>query len=163
MGIHVKIAFISHWNDFCLIPLGKCASWRNATNSCKNSNFEFFESTLHNTLLYIYNFNYLDKPHFWYKKVLFYMPVYWFCVENTVNLLPNWDFFTVRQTTHQIKVSWSEPIGSLHYSQPIGSPNIKVIECANWLTLLKSANWLTKNKDKTRGNIFYHIIVVQNL
>ena len=28
----MKIAFISHQNDFCFIPLGKCASWRRATN-----------------------------------------------------------------------------------------------------------------------------------
>ena len=43
----MKIAFISHWNDFCLIPLGKCASWRKATNRCKKkSDFEIFESAL---------------------------------------------------------------------------------------------------------------------
>ena len=27
--------FISHWNDFCFIPLGKCDSWRTATNRWK--------------------------------------------------------------------------------------------------------------------------------
>ena len=36
------IALISHWNDFCLIPLGRCASWRRAKDA-KNSKFEIFE------------------------------------------------------------------------------------------------------------------------
>ena len=113
-----------------------------------------------NILLYISNFNYLDKPHFWYKKILFFIPVFWFYVENTVNLVPKWDFFTVRQLVHQIKISWSEPI----WLTVLQSANwITNVEWANWLTLLKSANWLTKNKDKTRRNIFYHIIFVQNL
>ena len=44
--MYVKIAFISHWNDFCLIPLGKCASWR-ATNRCKKFNFEILVSPLY--------------------------------------------------------------------------------------------------------------------
>ena len=45
--IYVKIAIISHWNDFSWIPLGKCISWR-TTNRCKKkkkkkSNFDIFE------------------------------------------------------------------------------------------------------------------------
>ena len=36
----VKIAFnISHWNEFCLIPLGKCASWRRTKNKSKRFRF----------------------------------------------------------------------------------------------------------------------------
>ena len=33
--IYVRIAPISHWNDFCLILLRKCASWRRGTNRCE--------------------------------------------------------------------------------------------------------------------------------
>ena len=36
---YVKIALISHPNDFCLIPLGKCASWRRATIDAKKFKF----------------------------------------------------------------------------------------------------------------------------
>ena len=40
--------FISHWNNFCLISLGKCASWTRAIQiDAKNLNFEIFESTLY--------------------------------------------------------------------------------------------------------------------
>ena len=38
MIINVKIALISHWNDFSLIHLGKCASWR-TTNRCTKFKF----------------------------------------------------------------------------------------------------------------------------
>ena len=37
-----QTAFISHWNVFCLIPLGKCAPWRRATNRCKKFKFWSF-------------------------------------------------------------------------------------------------------------------------
>ena len=47
--LSVKIALISHWNDFSLIPLGivllKGELWKYA----KNSNFENFKSTLYST------------------------------------------------------------------------------------------------------------------
>ena len=42
-----KNCFTSRWNDFCLIPLGKCASWRRTTNKWNNSKFEIFQSTLY--------------------------------------------------------------------------------------------------------------------
>ena len=43
-------------NDFCLIPLRKCASWRRATNRCQKFKFWNFESAL-----YIY---FIDRS-FW--------------------------------------------------------------------------------------------------
>ena len=42
--------FNLHQNDFCLIPLGECASWRRATNRCKNLKFwHFWERPLYKT------------------------------------------------------------------------------------------------------------------
>ena len=40
--IYVKIAFILHWNDFCIISLWKCASLRRDTNRCKISKIWHF-------------------------------------------------------------------------------------------------------------------------
>ena len=46
----VKIALISCWNDFNLIPLGNCASIRGDLRKyAKNSNFENFKSVLYST------------------------------------------------------------------------------------------------------------------
>ena len=42
--LYKKMALISLGNDFCLIPLGKCALWRRVTNGCKkNSIIEIFD------------------------------------------------------------------------------------------------------------------------
>ena len=48
-----KICLISHWNDFCLIPLGKCISLieKSYREMQKNSIFKIFESTVYITSL----------------------------------------------------------------------------------------------------------------
>ena len=60
---YVKIAFISNWNDFCLIPVGKCASWKRASNA-KNSNFIiiifFWEHPLYENWEYTFNVHTLN-------------------------------------------------------------------------------------------------------
>ena len=54
--IYVKIALTSHWNDCCLIPLEKCASWRRATNRCKNFKFlNLWEHPLYKIWEYAFN------------------------------------------------------------------------------------------------------------
>ena len=47
MILYMKIALILHWHDFCLIPLGECASWGRATNRLRNSNLKIFESAVY--------------------------------------------------------------------------------------------------------------------
>ena len=49
--------FILKWflHDFCLIPLGKCASWRSATNRWKKFKFWiFWEHPLYEMLKYAF-------------------------------------------------------------------------------------------------------------
>ena len=51
-----KIAFISHWNDFCLIPLGKCTSWGQLQIDAKYSKFwHFWEPPLYEIWEYAFN------------------------------------------------------------------------------------------------------------
>ena len=51
-----ETAFISHWNDFCLISLGKCAPWRRATNRCKKFQFwSFWESPQYKIFEHAFN------------------------------------------------------------------------------------------------------------
>ena len=51
----VKVAFISHWNDFSLIPLGKCSSYTKATKICiKFKLWKFWESPLFNISEYAF-------------------------------------------------------------------------------------------------------------
>ena len=47
--MYVKIALISHWNDFCLTTLRKCAFLEETylLINAKHQNFEFFESALY--------------------------------------------------------------------------------------------------------------------
>ena len=53
--LSVKIALISHWNDFILILLGKCASLRRATKICKKFKFwNFWERPLFNIREYAF-------------------------------------------------------------------------------------------------------------
>ena len=53
-----NIAFISYWNDFSVIPLGKCASLRRATKICKKFKFwKFWESPLSNIGEYAFNYS----------------------------------------------------------------------------------------------------------
>ena len=46
MRIYVKIAHISRWNDFCLIPLGNVFLGGEVQIDAKNWNFDIFESAL---------------------------------------------------------------------------------------------------------------------
>ena len=46
----MKIAFISHWNGFCFIPLGKSASWMSTSTTCEMQKVHFFENFVVNSL-----------------------------------------------------------------------------------------------------------------
>ena len=47
---------VSHWNEFCLIPLRKCAFWRRATNGSKKLKFwNFWECPLYEIWGYALN------------------------------------------------------------------------------------------------------------
>ena len=55
--LSVKIAVISYRNDFTLIPLGKCVSYRRATKICKKFTFwKFWECPIFDIREYAFNF-----------------------------------------------------------------------------------------------------------
>ena len=69
--IYMKIAFISHWNDLCLIPLGRCTSCRRATSRYQKFKFwNFWEHPLYEIWEYAFNNNILGCTCQWNKQLL---------------------------------------------------------------------------------------------